>query len=350
MRADQLETPVAVVDIERLQGNILRLQSYLNQHSILNRPHIKTHKIPAIAHMQIDAGANGITVQKLGEAEVMADAGIKDIFMPYNILGAAKLERLMHLTRRVTMSVSADSEITVAGLAAAARQEGAVLPVFVEFDTGTGRCGVQTPQEAADLAQSIARHDSLHFGGLMTYPSNQNTDPFVVEVKRLLGLRGIGVDVVSGGGSPTMWTAHHHKEVTEHRAGTYVYGDRSMVNAGALGQDEVSFHVLATVVSRPTAERAILDAGSKTLTSDKARGADGYGLILEYPEAVINNLSEEHGWVDLTACDRKPEIGERVTILVNHCCVVNNLFNQVVGLRRGEVEVVWPVAARGLLT
>ena len=184
----------------------------------------------------------------------------------------------------------------------------------------------------------------------MTYPSNENTDAFVVEVRNLLGADGIEIEVVSGGGSPLMWQAHTHPEVTEHRAGTYVYGDRSMVNSGALAQDQVSFHVIATVVSRPTADRAILDTGSKTLTSDGATGARGYGLILEYPEAVIHKLSEEHGWVDLAASERKPEIGERVTILVNHCCVVNNMFNQIVGVRQGEVEVVWPVAARGLLT
>ncbi|MBI1295233.1 D-TA family PLP-dependent enzyme [bacterium] len=350
MRADQLETPVAVVDLDRLNANIERLQAYLNQHRIGNRPHIKTHKIPAIAHMQLNAGAIGITVQKIAEAEVMADAGIRDMFLPYNILGQAKLERLMHLTRRVSLSVSADSQTTVAGLAAAARREGACLPVLVEFDTGTGRCGVQTPQEAADLALYIVRQDNLRFTGVMAYPSNENTDAFVAALREILAHHGVAIEVVSGGGSPNMWNAHAYKEVTEHRAGTYVYGDRSLVNVGALKQDEVSFHVLATVVSRPTADRAILDAGSKTLTSDKSRGAEGYGLILEYPDAMINNLSEEHGWVDLSACRRKPEIGERVTILVNHCCVVNNMFNEVVGLRRGEVEVVWPVAARGLLT
>lgn len=350
MRVDQLETPVAVVDLDRLQSNIVRLQQYLDQHGILNRPHIKTHKIPAIAHMQMDAGACGITVQKLGEAEVMAAAGIHDVFLPYNILGEAKLERLMHLTRRVQIAVTADSAVTVDGLSRAAGKEGTELAVLVEFDTGTGRCGVQSPQEAADLARLIARSPGLRFGGLMTYPSNANTDPFVVAVKQLLAVDGLSVGVVSGGGSPAMWSAHTHREVTEHRAGTYVYGDRSMVNTKVLSQDEVAFHVIATVVSRPTADRAILDAGSKTLTSDKARGAEGYGLILEYPDAQISNLSEEHGWVDLSSSGRKPEIGERVTILVNHCCVVNNMFNQIVGVRQGEVEVVWPVAARGLLT
>src|SRR5262245_46974576 len=136
MRIDQLETPAAIVDLDRLETNIARLQGYLDQHGIANRPHIKTHKIPEIAHMQLAAGAAGITCQKLGEAEVMAQAGVKDIFLPYNLLGEAKLERLIRLARRVHMSVTADSDVTVRGLARAAQQAGLVLPVLVEFDTG----------------------------------------------------------------------------------------------------------------------------------------------------------------------------------------------------------------------
>ena len=349
MRIDQLESPAAVVDLDKLSSNIYRLQHYLDEHKLANRPHIKTHKIPEIAHMQVDAGAVGITCQKLGEAEVMAQSGIKDIFLPYNLLGAAKLERLMHLARRVRISVTGDSEVTVRGYAEAAQSAGLTLPVLVEFDTGLGRCGVQTPQEAADLARLIARSSHLHFGGLMTYPSNEQTDGFVAETRRLLALDGIPVEIVSAGGSPAMWQAHTHTEVTEHRAGTYVYGDRSMISSGVMSQAEVAFHVIATVVSRPTGARAVLDTGSKALSSDGARGVSGYGLILEYPDAQIEKLNEEHGWVDLSACGAKPQIGERVTLVVNHCCVANNLFNEVIGHRQGEVEVIWPVAARGLL-
>lgn len=349
MHIDQLESPAAIVDLDKLAANITRLQVYLNKHKIANRPHIKTHKIPEIAHMQVNAGAVGITCQKLGEAEVMASAGIKDIFLPYNLLGGAKLERLMHLARRVRISVTGDSEVTVQGYAEAARVAGLTLPVLVEFDTGEGRCGVQTPQEAADLARIIARSSHLHFGGLMTYPVNDKTDGFVAETRRLLAADSIPVETVSAGGSPKLWQAHTHREVTEHRAGTYVYGDRSMVNVGTMTLEQVAFHVIATVVSRPTGERAVLDTGSKALSSDGARGATGYGLILEYPDAQIVKLNEEHGWVDLSACAARPQIGERVTLLVNHCCVANNLFNEIVGHRNGEVEVIWPVAARGLL-
>jgi D-serine deaminase-like pyridoxal phosphate-dependent protein len=348
MDISQLETPVAIVELDKLEANIAKLQTYLNEYGIANRPHIKTHKIPEIAHMQLAAGAVGITCQKIGEAEVMAQAGIRDIFLPYNVIGEKKLERLMRLARRVTLSMTADSEFTVRGLSGAAHAAGLELPVLVEFDTGAKRCGVQTPQEAADLARIIARSPGLRFGGLMTYPSNAQTDPFANETKKLLKAEGLTVERVSAGGTACMWQAHTHPEVTEHRAGMYIYGDRATLQAGAMTLDDCSFKIITTVVSRPTADRAILDGGSKTFSSDLL-GLEGHGLILEYPEANYYGQSEEHGHVDFSASPRKPEIGERVTVIPNHCCVVSNLFSQVVGVRQNKVEVIWPVAARGTI-
>lgn len=347
MNINQLDTPVAIVELDKLEANIAKLQNYLAEHGLANRPHIKTHKIPEIAHMQVNGGAVGITCQKIGEAEVMAQAGIKDIFLPYNIIGPAKLERLMRLAHRVKLSVTVDSEFTVRGLTVAANQAGVELPVLVEFDSGAKRCGVQTPQEAADLARLIARSPGLSFGGLMTYPTNQTSDIFARETKNLL--KGdLEVARVSGGSTAGMWQAHTHPEITEHRAGMYIYGDRYTLKNGAMTLADCSFKVITTVVSRPTAERGILDGGSKTFSSDSL-GLEGYGLILEYPEAVIYGQSEEHGHVDFSKCAHKPEIGERVTVLPNHCCVVSNLFSQIVGVRHGQVEVIWPVAARGTI-
>lgn len=348
MHIEQLETPVAVVDLDRLAANITRFQVYLDTHGILNRPHIKTHKIPAIAHMQLAAGAVGITCQKLGEAEVMADAGIQDIFLPYNIVGEAKLARLVQLARRCTLSVTADSAVTVWGLDTAMRRAGLVLPVLVEFDSGAKRCGVQSPEEAAQLARLIAGSTGLRFGGLMTYPSSVRAAEFAQATTTLLAAAGIATERVSGGGTPQMWQAHSFAGITEHRAGMYLFGDRYTINSGALTLEECAFTVHVTVVSRPTAERGIIDGGSKTFSSDLL-GQDGYGLILEYPEARISGLSEEHGTVDFTACARRPAIGERLTVVANHCCPVVNLFNQLVGVRSGVVEVTWPVAARGML-
>jgi D-serine deaminase-like pyridoxal phosphate-dependent protein len=299
--------------------------------------------------MQLAAGAVGVTCQKLGEAEIMAQAGVRDILITYNLLGAARLERLARLRRGAAVAVTADSDAVVAGLSTAMADARLELEVLVECDTGGQRAGVQTPNAAAALARRIARSPGLRFGGLMTYPSGPTTDPFVRETRALLAADGIAVARVSGGGSPRMWQAHECREVTEHRAGTYVYGDRKMVAVGAMRPEECALHVICTVVSRPTATRGILDGGSKTFSSD-ILDLEGYGLILEHPEARIYGFSEEHGHVDFSACARPPEVGERVTVMPNHACVVSNLFNHVVGARGGEVEVVWPVAARGALT
>jgi len=349
MRIDELETPVPVVDLDTLEANITRLQAYLDGHKIANRPHIKTHKIPEIAHMQMKAGAIGITCQKISEAEVMADAGFTDIFLPYNIIGATKLEKLMALARRVNLSVTADSSVCVQGLSAAAQRAGLTLAVLVECDTGGGRCGVQNPEQAADLARLIAGSAGLRFGGLMTYPTANNIDDFIKETRGLLQKDGIQIERVSGGGTPSMWDVHTHTEVTEHRAGIYVYGDRLTLRSGAVTLDTCALRVWTTVVSRPTADRGILDAGSKSLSMD-LHGLDGYGYICEYPEARIYMLTEEHGHVDFSACQKKPQIGERLSIIPNHCCVVTNLFDEVIGARNGSVEVTWKVAARGTVT
>jgi D-serine deaminase-like pyridoxal phosphate-dependent protein len=346
MHVDELETPVPVVDMDRMEANITRLQTYLDEHNIANRPHIKTHKIPAIAQMQIDAGAIGITCQKVSEAEVMADAGFTDIFIPYNIIGASKLSRLMALAGQINLSVTADSAFVIHGLSNAARKAGLILTVLVECDTGAGRCGVQSPQEAAELARLIAGLNSLHFGGLMTYPISEHLDDFVRETRSQLKDDGLQIERVSGGGSPSMWRAHTHPELTEHRAGIYIYGDRLTLRAKAVTLDTCALRVFTTVVSRPTPERGILDAGSKSLSMD-LHGLDGYGHIWEYPEARIYTLSEEHGHVDFSACTRKPEIGEHVSIIPNHCCMVAGLFDEVVGSRGDRVEVTWQVAARG---
>jgi D-serine deaminase-like pyridoxal phosphate-dependent protein len=351
MHIADLETPVPVVDIDRLEANIARLQAYLDEHTIANRPHVKTHKIPAIAKMQIDAGAIGITCQKVSEAEVMADAGFDDIFIPYNIIGESKLKRLMALVARINVSVTADSAYTVRGLSRAAQAAGLTMNVLVECDTGLHRCGVQSPQEAAELARLISSLPNLRFGGLMTFPipAGQYLDDFVRETRSFLKEDGLQMERVTGGGTPGMWQAHTHPVLTEYRAGIYIYGDRLSLRSGAVTLDTCALKIYSTVVSRPTDNRGVLDAGSKTLSSD-LHDLDGYGYICEYPEAKIYALSEEHGHVDFSACARKPEIGERVSIIPNHCCTVTSLFDEVIGARDERVEETWQVAARSTVT
>lgn len=345
MHIAELETPVPIIDLDRMETNIARWQSYLDEHTIANRPHIKTHKIPEIARKQMDAGAVGITCQKVSEAEVMANAGFTDIFIPYNIIGESKLKRLMALAARINVSVTADSAYTVRGLSQAAQEAGLTLSILVECDTGLQRCGVQSPREAAELARLIGHLPNLRFGGLMTFPCNEHLDDFVRETRSLLKESGLQIERVSAGGTPGMWQVHTHPELTEYRAGIYVYGDRLTLRSSAVTLDTCALKIHTTVVSRPTPERGILDAGSKTLSSD-LHGLDGYGYICEYPEAKIHALSEEHAHVDFSACARTPEIGERLSVIPNHCCMVTSLFDALVGARGDQVEVTWQVAAR----
>ncbi|WP_137149969.1 D-TA family PLP-dependent enzyme [Devosia sp. FKR38] len=344
-----LDTPAVLIDIDRVEANLARTQSYADSHGLRLRPHIKTHKLPRFAKRAMELGAVGITAQKLGEAEVFADAGITEIFLPYNIIGAAKLARLRALADRVNISVTADSVTTVAGLSDAFATANKPLTVLVECDTGMGRCGVQTPEGAVALAQLIAASPGLVFGGLMTYPAAGQVEAnaaWLAMAKSELIRAGLPAAVISNGGTPDLWRAHEVTAATEHRPGTYIYMDRFQVAKGVGGFADCALTVLATVVSRPTEDRAIIDAGSKALTSDTL-GMTGFGLIEAYPEAVITGLSEEHGTIDLSKCANRPVIGETLRIIPNHACVVSNLFDTVHLISGDQLVETVSVAARG---
>nr|WP_314088732.1 D-TA family PLP-dependent enzyme [uncultured Shinella sp.] len=347
---DQVATPMPVIDEDRLAANIQRTQAYCDAHGKAFRPHIKTHKIVSVAKAQRGAGAVGLNCQKISEAEVFADAGFDDILITYNILGAAKLKRLRALHDRVArLSVVADSAVTVEGLAGAF-DAAHPLTVLVECDTGGKRCGVQTPEAATALAERIVASPALRFGGLLTYPAPggaEAIEAFLSGTMALLAAKGIDCPVRSSGGSPDLFKAHLVPSATEHRAGTYVYNDRSMVRAGHCTRADLAMHILATVVSRPTENRAVLDAGSKALTSDLL-GFSDYGEIDGFEDARILSLSEEHAVVDISAYGAAfPPIGSLVRIVPNHTCVVSNLFDRMVFHRGGIVTRMEDVAARG---
>lgn len=347
--ASDLETPAVTIHVDIMEDNIRRVQAHLARHGIGNRPHIKTHKIPAIGKMQMAAGAMGITCQKLGEVEVFVDAGVADdILLTYNILGRAKTDRLMVLIRHAPgITVALDNEVVARELSEAGVRHGLDVPFLVECDTGFGRTGVQTPKAAVELARLAGRLPKMQFRGLMTFPNREpTTREFFERALALFAGAGIPVPVVSGGGTPTIFTAQNIPMLTEHRAGTCVFNDAMVVSSGTATWDNCAMRVRSTVVSRPADGRAILDAGTKVLTSDQY-GMKGYGHVMEYPEAVVANLSEEHGVVDLSACAERPKVGEVVHVVPNHCCVVSNMVDELYGVRGGAVEVVWPVAARG---
>jgi D-serine deaminase-like pyridoxal phosphate-dependent protein len=302
--------------------------------------------------MQRDAGARGITCQKVGEAEVMAEAGHDDILIAYNILGEEKLGRLGRLLSRTKVTVAADNPTVVAGLPQAAAIAGRDLGVVVECDTGRKRAGVETVEEAVALARDIASRPGLTFAGFMLYPPENamgETQAFLDAASA--GIRELGLEpqIVSSGGTPNLLNLGKIKGVTEHRAGTSVFNDRMMLAAGVAQLQDCALTVYATVVSRAGSERGIVDSGSKTLTSDTG-GLEGHGLILEHPQAKIARFAEEHGFLDLSACNDRPNIGDVVRIIPNHVCVVVNMVDRLVAVRGNEIVGELPVAARGRLT
>jgi D-serine deaminase-like pyridoxal phosphate-dependent protein len=345
----ELDTPCAVINLDTVDRNIDAYQAYCDKHGIALRPHIKTHKIPAFAQQQLDAGAKGITCQKIGEAEVMADAGIDDILLTYNVLGDRKLARLRALFDRVkSLRVVADNLPVIEGLSRAFADSAKPLETLIECDTGGGRCGVQSPKAAVELAQKIQSLPGIAFAGLMTYPAAGGGDKvatFFGDAMAALDGVGIACPIRSSGGTPDMWKAHEVANVTEHRIGTYVYNDRSLMARGVCGEDDCALRVLAEVVSLPAPGRAIIDAGSKVLTSDLL-GLEGYGCVVGHPEVAVVGLSEEHGILHFDAALSPFEIGERIEIIPNHVCVVSNMLDQVHLVRGDDIKTV-DVAARG---
>lgn len=349
--AREYGTPALVVDMDRVERNIARVQKICDDAGVANRPHIKTHKSPLLARLQIEAGAKGITCQKLGEAEVMADGGINDILISYNLIGDEKMARLGALLARTSVTVAADNPVVITGLQVAAAAAGRALPVVIECDTGRKRAGVETPAEAIALAGQIVSTPGLSFAGLLMYPTEtgwSEAQRFYDEALAVLRELGLDPAIVSTGGSPNLKNVGKLKGATEHRPGTYIYNDRMQVAAGVATWDDCALHVYSTVVSRAAPGRGILDAGSKTLTADSG-GLDGYGLILEHPEARIARFAEEHGFLDLTKSNTRPAVGDVVRIVPNHVCVVVNMADEVVMVRGDEIVGILPVAARGKL-
>jgi len=350
MHIDDLDTPAVLIDLDRVEANLRRWQAYCDEHGIANRPHIKTHKLVEMAHRQIELGAVGIACQKLGEAETMAEGGIRDILIPYNVVGAAKMPRAVALAERIDLTLSCDSIDVARPLAEAFAAAKRRVRLVVECDTGAKRCGVTTPEAARDLARAVDALEGAEFAGLMVYPAPQTnavTNGFLGEAKSLLDQAGLPAELVSNGGTPAMWTAHEVTHATEHRVGTYIYYDRMQMAAGAARLEDCAITVLTTVVSRQS-DRGALDAGSKALSSDLG-GQETHGLILDYPEIRIAKLSEEHGHLDLSPSAARPRVGERVRVVPNHACVVSNLVDEVVGVRGDRVERRFKVAARGRL-
>ena len=348
-----ISTPAVLIDRDIVDRNIHRFQDYCAQNNLALRPHIKSHKLVELAQLQVATGAVGINCQKLSEAEVMADHGLDDILVTYNIIGEINLMRLVSLSQKVRkLTVTADSDFTIQGLSSAFADAPTPLEVLVECDTGGGRCGVQTPDEAVVLAKHISVLPGLNFSGLMTYPAKGGTTAvqiFMSNTERSLRAGGLICKTITSGGSPDMWQAHQAPIATEYRVGTYVYNDRSLVMGKTCKWEDCALNVLTTVVSTPTSGRAIIDAGSKVLSSD-LMGLQGHGHIVDCPETVIVGLNEEHGILEYPTDIKPLQVGQRLRVIPNHACVVSNLVDEVAFIRDGKLDRIVLVDARGCIT
>ena len=350
-RLADLETPVPIIDIDIVDRNLKKWQARCDSLGIANRPHIKTHKLVPLAKYQIALGAKGITVQKLGEAEVMADGGISDMLVTFNIVGAPKVKRLAALAKRTGISLVADNGTVVGAIGEAGVMAGRDISVLVECDTGAKRNGVQSPEAAADLARTIDATKGATYGGLMTYArpgTRREAEAFLTHARDLAAKSGLETRTISSGGSPDMWLDEGLGICTEYRAGTYVYFDRSLVARGTCTWDDCALNVLATVVSVPTGDRALIDAGSKALTSDLL-GLRHYGVVHDLADAPVYDLNEEHGYLDISGLTAKPMVGDLVRVVPNHACPVTNLFDKVVFVSGEDVLGAVRVDARGLV-
>jgi D-serine deaminase-like pyridoxal phosphate-dependent protein len=357
---ERLETPVPVVDLDRLERNLARAADYARGHGVTLRPHVKTHKSPVVAAGQMERGAVGLTCATPRELEVMSTAA-SDLLCAYPPIGASTLVRLMALPLPVALSVSLDSHEAIAALAVAARQAKRTVRVLVEVDVGMHRVGVPTARDAIALARAVREGDGLVYGGVAFYPGHirmhVNEQEAALEllndrlssILREMDDAGVRPPIVSGGSTPTLWRTHEMRRVTECRAGTYVFNDRTTMEIGACAWEDCALTVLASVVSTSVSGQAVIDAGSKALGREPIRGTtgDGFGVVLTHPEVTVASMSEEHGILDLGATTWRPRVGEQVRIVPNHVCIVVHLHEQVYGLRGDKIVAEWPVAARG---
>ncbi len=359
---DALDTPALVLDLDVVEANIARTVEIAKAAGARLRPHIKTHRMLAVAQLQIEAGAQGICCAKTGEAEVFADGGIDDIFIANQVVGAAKMRRLRALAERVRLAVGVDHSDQIDLLNQAFRSADP-LDISIEIDVGQRRTGVVEPHEAVDLAQRVLDAPGLALRGVYTheghdYAAQDDADLAVIAdqaqrqmleaAQAIRDATGAPCEV-SMGSTPSLFARKFHAGIDELRPGTAVFNDGS--HANFLGHtDWCAATVLATVVNLPAPDRVVVDAGAKALTSDR-RGPSilensGFGMVVGRPDATIVSLSDEHGVLSVPDAGAYG-IGGVLRIIPNHICPCVNLYDHAFVARAGIVQDVWEVSARG---
>jgi 3-hydroxy-D-aspartate aldolase len=361
----ELETPVLLVDLDAMERNLDRMAENLEGTGMKLRAHGKTHKSPYLARKQIARGAVGVCCQKVSEAEVMAEGGVENILVSSEVVSASKLRRLAALTRHTELMVVVDHPQGAEMLSAAMKAVGSEISVLVDVDVGQGRCGVLPGAPAMELAQRVDRLSGLHMRGIQAYYGTaQHVEGFDVrknvnaeaigKMKEIVSdfeASGLSVDVRSGGGTGTWRWDVEAGVLNELQAGSYLFMDshygRIGGEKGPVYDDfEPSLFVLTTVVSTPTNDRVIVDAGHKALASDS-----GLAPCIELEGAEHVKASDEHGVLQLSSVARRPELGETLLFQPSHCDPTINLYDAYYGIRggmeEGTLETIIPVAARG---
>jgi D-serine deaminase-like pyridoxal phosphate-dependent protein len=352
---EALDTPTLLLDLDAFERNLKRMMDFFAGKAVALRPHTKTHKCPSIAQRQLEMGAIGVTCAKVSEAEVMAQAGVRDILVANQVVGAVKIKRLTDLAVVCDVMVAVDDPVNVRELSQACTAKGVTLRVLVEVDIGMGRCGVPSEEAAFDLARQVTRSPGLRFMGLMGYEGHlvmledaQARARQVREAFAPLGrirdaLQGVGlpVPIVSGGGTGTYDMAGTCPSVTEVQAGSFVLMDSTYLKIRP--EFEAALTVLASVVSRPVPERIVLDAGIKSMTSEF-----GWPQPLGLKGVTVRYLAEEHAVLDVEAPEQVSlQLGDKVRFLPSHCCTTVNLYDRLHVIQDGVLVDVWPIAARG---
>jgi D-serine deaminase-like pyridoxal phosphate-dependent protein len=359
MKIHEISTPAVVVDLDVVDRNLARMAAYCKNHGIGLRPHTKTHKTIEAAQMQLALGALGLTVAKVGEAEVMAESGVEDILIAHPIIGESKIRRLAALTAKLRVTVALDSLAAARALSSVASQTGCSFGVLVEFDSGSKRCGVAPGHEAAELGKAISTLPGISLRGLFTYFGSVwgSDSERVAEINRaktnveatIAAYReaGLSLEIVSAGSTPSAEMSHLVPGITEIRPGTYIYNDLNTYYQGLCGLEDCAVRVVTTVVSTAVPGHVIVDAGSKTLSSDALGSGpkSGHGRVMER-DGVLTRLNEEHGFLasaDLSGL----EVGQVLTVIPNHVCTCINMHDEVLLARDGRIVGSWKVAARG---
>jgi D-serine deaminase-like pyridoxal phosphate-dependent protein len=362
MNVNDIDTPALLIDLDRVEVNIAEMAKLAHVAGVSLRPHTKTHKIPEIAAMQVAAGARGITCAKLGEAEVMVATGFEDILVAYPIYGERKLDRLAALRERARIIVSLDSVEVATGLGRLGVVSGDPVEVYVEVDTGLHRMGLPPGAATLELVKRLAQVRGISLVGLMTHAghayraSDPNARELVVNnevtdlltTQRLCAEADIAISEISVGSTPSARSEMAHAGVTEVRPGTYVFNDTTMMSLGIADESTCAATVLTKVVSRPNAERFVVDAGTKSLTSDGV-GRANWVRVAGRDDLTMEFLNEEHG-VGVLDVSRGTSlaIGDTLALIPSHVCPVVNLFDFAYGVRNGEVVQMLQVASRGM--